>query len=106
MTKQWGRLAGQAFEVELKRAATAGGRRIFLIITTVTLVLPRFFCAPKKMTEKFMIGMRLDKMFEDMSATTIGPSPSAAGFNISGKPGNSTPIVAVIYHCRVLRELP
>ena len=31
--------------------ATAGGRRFFLIITTITPALPRFFWAPKKITE-------------------------------------------------------
>ena len=68
-----------------------GGSKLFLMITTVMPVVPRFFCAPKNMAEKFLMGIRLERMLEDISATTIGSSSSDFGSKILGNPGNSTP---------------
>lgn len=59
--------------------------------TTVIPVTPRFFWAPKKIAEKFLTGIFLVRIFELISATTIGPFPSGPGSRDLGNAGNSTP---------------
>lgn len=71
----------------LIKAAEGCGRKSFWMMTTVILVDPRFFWAPKKMVEKLDIGIFLERILELISATTIsllGPDSRHLG-----NPGNS-----------------
>jgi hypothetical protein len=68
-----------------------GGKKLFLITTTVMPAGPRFFWAPKKIAEKFFTGIFFVRIFELMSATTTGLFPSGPGSRDLGNAGNSTP---------------
>ena len=50
-----------------------GGSRVFLMIATVIPVDPRFFCAPKKITEKFLPGNLLERMLEEKDRLSARP---------------------------------
>lgn len=65
--------------ISAEGCGVCGASRLFLMMTTVMPVDPRFFCAPKKMSEYFLTSTFRDRMFELISATTMGPLPSGPG---------------------------